>query len=127
MVLTALLCSLTTLILSVSAVAWCARASSVSASRCTALEKLVRELVTTPPSDAKLAALSADLAESFSTLEKLTTTVRRLSSRHGMEEMRARRSTQGPPPPGAGKAELRSYAMRTGQLPGLAAVPNNEE
>jgi hypothetical protein len=62
-----------------------------------------------------LASLQADQAELYATLEKLTTTVKRLSSRAGMQELREQRnghessgraSGQNPPPTGAPKAEL---------------------
>lgn len=62
---------------------------------------------------AALAQLAADQAALFSTLEKLTTTVKRLSSRHGMQDLRERSSpSQTDPPPGTSKAELlRHYGM----------------
>lgn len=118
--------SLITSILSLSVAVTCAVACWRLASRFTALQKWARGLVLTKTSDAALAAINADLAESFSTLEKLTTTVKRLSSRHGMQDMRERRSTQDPPPPGASKAELRAFYAD--KIPGakLHSVPNNE-
>lgn len=68
----------------------------------------------TPPSEAALAALAADQAELFSTLSKLTTTVKRLSSRQGLQDVRAREATaeRTDPPRGTPKAELlRHYGM----------------
>ena len=64
---------------------------------------------TTPTSatPSELASLQADVASLFSTLEKLTTTVRRLSSRQGMRDLREREA--GPPPIGTPKSELRKY------------------
>lgn len=64
------------------------------------------------PSLAKLAQLDSDQAALFSTLEKLTTTVKRLSSRAGMREHRAREDQREAPPKGTPKAELlRHYGM----------------
>lgn len=60
----------------------------------------------TPTSDAALARIAADQAELFSTLEKLTTTVKRLSSRKGMQELREERAQPEAPPKGAAKADL---------------------
>lgn len=123
---TVALASLITSISSLLVAATCVVGYFRLASRFTALAKWARGLVLTKTSDAVAAQINADLAESFSTLEKLTTTVKRLSSRHGMQDMRERRSTQGPPPPGASKAELRAYYAD--QLPGarLASVPNKQ-
>lgn len=123
---TAVLWSLITSILSLSVAATSAVACFRLASRFTRHQKWARGLVMTKTSDAALAAINADLAESFSTLEKLTTTVKRLSSRAGMQDVRERRSTQDPPPPGASKAELRAFYAD--KLPGahLRTVPNQE-
>lgn len=66
----------------------------------------------TPPSAPDLARVEADQAELFSTLAKLTTTVKRLSSRAGMQELRANRGQGDVPPVGTSKAELlRHYGM----------------
>jgi hypothetical protein len=115
------LCSLITSIFSLSVAVTSAVVAFRLGSRFTALAKWARGLVTTKTSDAALAQINADLAESFSTLEKLTTTVKRLSSRHGMQDMRERRSTQGPPPPGASKAEVRKYYL-VGKTPSEIAA-----
>lgn len=65
-----------------------------------------------PPSDPKWAQLETDQAELFSTLGKLTTTVKRLSSRAGMQDVRARGEAREAPPKGTSKAELlRFYGM----------------
>ena len=56
---------------------------------------------------AQIAALQTDQASLFSTLEKLTTTVKRLSSRNGMRELRE--EPAGPPPVGTPKSELRKF------------------
>lgn len=65
----------------------------------------------TPISDAHYAALRAEMAELYSTLEKLTTTVTRISSRHGMRALREK-ETGSAPPVGTPKAELlRHYGM----------------
>lgn len=67
----------------------------------------------TPTSDAVLAQMQADQAALFSTLEKLTTTVKRVSSRAGMRDLREREhAAPEAPPVGASKAELlRHYGM----------------
>lgn len=103
------------------------------ATRYTQDRKWLRGLVLTKTSDAKLAAIQADQAELFSTLEKLTTTVKRLSSRAGMQDVRERHSsTSTPPPPGTPKAELRRYYGMQGKSgPEIARhqltmVPNND-
>jgi len=98
---------LATLITSICLAAVCVSACLIAVSRCSQVTRLVHELKSTPLSDAKLAALSAEQAELFSTLEKLTTTVKRLSSRSGMRELREQKL--GPPPPGAPKSEVRRY------------------
>lgn len=66
-----------------------------------------------PSVTAALARLEADQAALFSTLEKLTMTVKRLSSRAGMQDLRAERaSSTSEPPEGTSKAELlRHYGM----------------
>lgn len=59
---------------------------------------------------AKLAQMETDQASLFSTLEKLTTTVKRVSSRQGMRDLRERESAE--PRPGATKVEvLRHYGL----------------
>lgn len=64
------------------------------------------------PSPSEIASLQTDQAALFSNLEKLTTTVKRLSSRQGMRETRARKESASAPPRGAPKAELlRHYGM----------------
>jgi len=98
---------LATLITSICFSALCASACWIAVLRCSQMVRSLRALIATPPSETKLAALSADQAELFSTLEKLTTTVKRLSSRSGMQQLRER--DPGPPPPGASKAEVRRY------------------
>ena len=70
----------------------------------------------TPLSDAHYASLRAEMAELYSTLEKLTTTVTRLSSRQGMREVRARVAGVAPPP-GTDKATLRKHYGVAGLSP----------
>jgi len=70
-----------------------------------------------PISDAHYAALRAEMAELYSTLEKLTTTVTRLSSRQGMRDVRARATNADPPPTGTSKAELRKFYNVNGLSP----------
>jgi len=108
----AALWSLSIAIFSLSVAVSCALVCWRAVSRCTAALKSLRRLVLTETSDAKLAAVQADQAELFSTLGKLTTTVTRLSSRAGMQDVRARRSaeTSGEaPPPGTSKQKLREH------------------
>lgn len=71
----------------------------------------------TPPSEAHLARLEADQAELFSTLEKLSTTVKRLSSRAGMQDVRARSAQADQAPPrGAPKAALLQHYGMSGKV-----------
>lgn len=56
----------------------------------------------------RFAKVEADQAELFSTLSKLTTTVKRLSSRAGMQDVRDRQGST-VPPIGTPKAELRKF------------------
>jgi hypothetical protein len=97
--------------------------------RCTRALKSLRAQLRTPPSDAKLAQLAADQAECFSALEKLATTTKRLSSRKGMQDVRARQAND-PPPIGAPKSELRRHYGITGRSPAeivqLHKGPNND-
>lgn len=66
----------------------------------------------TQTSDAQLAALRAEMADLYLILEKLTTTVKRLSSRAGMRDLRERDQEPVVPPVGAPKVELlRHYGM----------------
>lgn len=93
-------CSLGTSLLSMSLAAASAVACSRLASRC------IRALKRKPPSESTLARLAADQAEVFSSLESLATTVKRLSSRRGMQDVRATRTAEGEPGM-LSKAELR--------------------
>lgn len=65
-----------------------------------------------------VAQLQADQAALFSTLESVTTTVKRLSSRAGMKALREERMTSTPEPPGpnASKAEKLAYYGLTGAV-----------
>ena len=103
----ALVCLITS-ILSMSLAACCVVASWKTASRSTQLRKWVRSQLTTAPSDAKLNALSVDQAELSSSLSSLAKTVKRLSSRSGMEGLREERANA-PPPPGTPKETLRKF------------------
>ena len=111
---------LATLILSVLALAGSATACWIAVSRASRHGKLLRELALMPPSDANLAKALADQAELFATLGKLTTTVKRLSSRAGMEDLRSRRQDDAPPP-GASKAEIRRHYGFTRDGPAFAS------
>src|SRR5688572_33424676 len=64
----------------------------------------------------RFAKVEADQAELFSTLQRLTTTMRRLSSRAGMEELRERRANE-PPPLGTPKSKLREHYGIAGKTP----------
>lgn len=114
-----LLFSLLTLILLLSAVAGFALGAWRQASASTRRSKQPPTSPATPPSEtpseSRMARLAADQAELFSTLEKLTTTVKRLSSRQGMRDARERdaaEASNSAPPVGTSKADLlRHYGM----------------
>lgn len=99
------------LVTSITSICWgvaSARACSRAVFLCGQAQKSAAMANEMPPSHAALAKVSAEQAELFSILEKLTTTVTRLSSRQGMRDVRAREANA-PPPEGASKAELRKY------------------
>lgn len=96
--------AITSLLLVAGYVAACWRADS----RSTRSRKSPAEL-STGTSDARFAKVEAEMAELFSTLEKLTTTVKRISSRQGMRDLRAKDDPPPVPPPGTSKAELRRF------------------
>jgi len=100
-----LIMSILSLCLAVGCVMYALRLGS----RFTHLQKWARKQVASPPSDAKLIELAVDQASLSSTVQSLATTIKRLSSRSGMQDIRERRSQSGPPPPGASKRELREY------------------
>ena len=114
-VVVALLLSLGTHIFLTCLLALSVRAYLKGGSRATQSRKSPSSSEQTPPSvtDARVAQMEVDQASLFSTLEKLTTTVKRLSSRAGMQDVRARRATADDvPPEGAPKADLfRHYGM----------------
>jgi hypothetical protein len=98
---------LTTLILSIAWLAAYAIGRWLRASASTRAQKSKRSPEPTPTSvESRVAQMEVDLAALFSTLEKLTTTIRRLSSRAGMQDLRAAPSE---PPLGTSKAELRRH------------------
>lgn len=108
-----LLFSVATLIFSTALAACCVLACWKWASSSTPRRKSPASEPATPTSG-QLATVLADQAELFSALEKLTTTVKRLSSRAGMQDHREKLSAEAsaataPPPPGTPKAELRRY------------------
>lgn len=74
----------------------------------------------TPSSEVQLALASVqvDQAALFSELEKITTTVKRLSSRQGMRDSRERERAQSSeaPPTGTPKAELLRYYGMSGKV-----------
>jgi len=108
----ALLLSLATLTLLAFLVAACALVAWKRACRSTRSPKRSPSEPPTQSSDAVLAQLMADQASLYSTLEKLTTTVKRLSSRNGMRELRERDENPGEPPVGSDKVTLlRHYGM----------------
>jgi len=74
----------------------------------------------TPVSRGEFAKLEADVGELFSALSKNSTTLRRLSSRAGMEDVRARQAappSATAPPLGASKVELRRFYGLEGKSP----------
>lgn len=67
--------------------------------------------VSPPPTsdlESRFAKIEADQVELFSTLQKLTTSMKRLSSRAGMQDLREREA-HAPPPMGTPKSELRKH------------------
>lgn len=108
------LSSLIMLITSISSLALCAVAVWRTGSRASRRTRSQPSEPQAPSSlDSRLAQLEADQAALYSTLEKLTTTVKRLSSRSGMRELRENRQSElTTPPPGTAKADLlRHYGM----------------
>lgn len=63
----------------------------------------------TPASDERLAKVEAEQAQLWSTLESLTTTLKRISSRRAMANLRGTPSGDEPPPPGTSKQDLRKF------------------
>jgi len=108
-----------TLICSLSVLAWSVAAAWRWGSQSTPRPKRPASPASTPdspsPSLARLESLAADQADLCSTLEKLTTTVKRLSSRQGMRDVREREAaadSNSGPPRGTSKADLlRHYGM----------------
>ena len=78
------------------------------ASPSTRRAKLPPSLPATESFESRFAQIEADQAELFSTLQKLTTSMKRLSSRAGMQDLRERRGNE-PPPVGTPKTELRKF------------------
>lgn len=90
----------------------CAIAVWVWVSRSTPSPKSKRSSEPTPNSDASaLAQIQADQAALFSTLEKLTTTVKRLSTRHGMRDAREREAAEAEAPPSTKTEALRKLGL----------------
>jgi hypothetical protein len=82
------------------------------ASRSTQAKKRSPSPTLIAPSESHLARIETDQAELFSTLEKLNHTVKRLSSRQGMRDVRDQQQSSAEPPIGTSKAELlRHYGM----------------
>lgn len=109
---------LTMLITSLCLIASCVLALCWRVFRSTRAPKPPRSPPRTPdsehPSLARLETLAADQAELFSAVGKLSTTVKRLSSRAGMQDFREkeRGDSNSAPPVGASKTELlRHYGM----------------
>jgi len=114
MVISAALLSLCIAILSLLLGATCAVVCWRAVSRCTQLMNALREVQRTPTSAARFETLEAEQVEFASSLQKISKTVKRLSSRYGMEELRERRGNEetDAPPIGAPKTELRAWASR---------------
>lgn len=109
-----LLISITSTFLAAASVSAC----WIAVFRCTRLMSALRDLRATPSSAARLETLAAEQAEFAVSLQKISTTVKRLSSRYGMAELRERRDDE-PPPIGTPKAQLRLwYTRKTGFAPG---------
>jgi len=97
-------------------VAWCSLITAIAslslaavfALRCSRLASTVTALLKLSPSapQKEIADIQVDVSALFSTMEKLCTTVNRLSSRQGMRDLRSRTAEPEVPPPGAPKAEL---------------------
>ena len=102
------LCSLGTAIASILLVAGYVLASWREGSRSTRSRKSQAEPLT-PSSQERLAKVEAEMAELWSTLESLTTTVKRISSRKAMQNLRGTATGDEPPPPGTPKQELRKF------------------
>jgi len=109
---------LTMLILLPWVVVACVALAWARASRSSRPKKRADSPAETPPSETALAKIAADQAELFSTLGSLTTTVKRISSRHGMQALRERREAEHStaPPRGASKAELLRYYGMSGKV-----------
>jgi hypothetical protein len=86
------------------------------ASRATRPKKPPPSPALTEASESRFAKIETDQAELFSILQKLNTTLRRLSSRAGMQDLRERRSSDAPPL-GTPKAQLREFYKLNGMSP----------
>lgn len=108
----ALLYSLATLIISTCFGVGCVLACWKWASAATPRRKQPASEPATPTSG-QLAQLQADQAELFASLEKISQTMKRLSSRAAVQDHRARRnesdSNSPAPPVGASKDDLRRH------------------
>jgi len=107
-------CLLGTTILSASCAVGCVVACLRLGSRCT------RVLKRRPPSELTLSQLAADQAALHSSFQSMATTVKRMSSRAGMAELRSRPAASEAPPLGATKAELRRHYGLTAAGPEFA-------
>jgi hypothetical protein len=83
--------------------------------------RYIRVLKRKPPSELTLAKLAVDQAELSSSVEKLATTLKRVNSRHAMQEHRSGRAASDPPP-GTSKAELRRIYGLNGKTPAEIAA-----
>lgn len=127
-----LLCSLVTLFLLILGAVLYVIALLRPGSRSTPSKKPSPSTEQTPSSvtDARVAAMEADQAALFSTLEKLTTTIKRLSSRAGMRDLREREreDSNEAPPVGASKTELlRHYGFAGKAGPNFARAQQEYE
>lgn len=98
--------TLTSLLVALAALFW------RRASRSTPRARRQESPAETPLSE--LASLQADVSALYASFEKMNTTVRRLSSRAGMREVRERQRGA-PPPHGTPKAELLRYYGMNGK------------
>lgn len=120
-------CSLLTSLLSILVAVGCV-------ARCLSLaSRVTRALNRKPPSASTLSKVVADVAELNSSFQSLARTLKRLSSRHGMAELREERANHsGPPPIGTPKPMLRQYYGLTQSGPEFARrqlqlVPPNKQ
>ena len=102
------------LTMAITSLFWLAGSALVRSRRVSRSTRAPKSTASSEPNpdsvESRLARVEADQASLFSTLEKLTTTVKRVSSRQGMRDLREREDAA--PGPNATKAEVRAYYLR---------------